>query len=825
MTSLLRLVFVPLLVVLAPALTGQCAPVWSPGGPQAELTGSGRCSTLWDPDGGGPLPQRLVIGGDSLTAGSQPASQQVMTWDGSQWQALGAGPGTGGRVYALTSWNGLLVAGGDFTGGGVSRIALWTGAAWQQIGTGFPVTVLALTVWNGNLVAAGYDAAGTTDTPHIRVWNGVTWSALPAPPQLHAPLALVSYGGFLCVGGRRTSPATGVLERWNGSSWSPSIAASARITCFAVRSISVVNALYIGGWFNTIDGVSAPQIASCGTSFVMNAAGSLGFACNALHARATSLTGYVVTAVTSNPSSPVMQYTGSSWAGIGGGSLNSLAYYGGSYHGAGYQTATASACQRYDGSAWVPVRGPGLDGEVRAAAPMGGDVIVGGTFLTSPDGPMQRIARWDGAVFHPVGAGLTGTSVDALLALPGGDVVAGGLFLQGGPVALNHVGRWNGSTWSAFGTGMTGQVLALCRLPNGDLVAAGRFTTAGGTPCSRIARWDGSSWLPLGSGTNGDVHALAARADGTLIAGGAFTTAGGIGCNRIAQWNGSAWSPLGAGCNADVFGLVVRGNGDVVATGAFTSAGGLPAFRCARWNGLAWAAMGTTADGTSQPVRAVLELPDGDLVVGHGFHSTNNPDEGIARWDGSAWTGFGAPLATTTSAELAVHTIAQRANGELVLGGAFGVADGQVSTNLARLASTCMPLVAPNGTGCSSAAGPLVLTADNLPWTGASFRTTTTGVPPGSLCLGLTGLSQLSIPLDLLLPEGQPGCTLLTALDILSLLLPGPGTAHSAFALADDPALLGVAFFQQTIPLEFDGTGAIVALRASNALALTIGTL
>lgn len=136
-----------------------------------------------------------------------------------------------------------------------------------------------------------------------------------------------------------------------------------------------------------------------------------------------------------------------------------------------------------------------------------------------------------------------------------------------------------------------------------------------------------------------------------------------------------------------------------------------------------------------------------------------------------------------------------------------------------------MPLVLPYGAGCSSSGGPLVITADTLPWIGATFQTTTTGVAPVSLCIGVIGLSQVSIPLDLLLAEGQPGCTLLAALDILLFLQNGPGTAHSAFALEADPSLIGVTFYQQTAPLEFDAGGNIVAIRSSNALAATIGTL
>ena len=49
--------------------------------------------------------------------------------------------------------------------------------------------------------------------------------------------------------------------------------------------------------------------------------------------------------------------------------------------------------------------------------------------------------------------------------------------------------------------------------------------------------------------------------------------------------------------------------------------------------------------------------------------------------------------------------------------------------------------------------------------------------------------------------------------------------ALQEFALGDDPTLIGVPFFQQTIPLDFDGGGALIALRASNALSMVVGAL
>jgi hypothetical protein len=144
---------------------------------------------------------------------------------------------------------------------------------------------------------------------------------------------------------------------------------------------------------------------------------------------------------------------------------------------------------------------------------------------------------------------------------------------------------------------------------------------------------------------------------------------------------------------------------------------------------------------------------------------------------------------------------------------------------LASLQSTCMPTAAPFGTGCSSAAGPIVIRADTLPWIGATLRSGTTGLAANSMCFALIGFTQSAIPLNSLHPQGQPGCSLLTSPDLTMLLPQAGGVAQSEFVLPNAPWLLGIRFFQQTLAAEIDVAGAIVAVRASNALSLVIGTL
>jgi hypothetical protein len=842
MSPRLALFIAPVLLSLAQPVLAQCSLQVS-GSPQPELSGTPFCSISWDPDGVGPLPPRLVVGGDSLLGGAQlfgnnlPSQQHVMTWDGSVWVALGDGPGdvsSSSVVTALASWNGVLVAGGSFSGaGGVQNIARWDGVAWQPLGNGFPYTVTALTVWNGNLVVVG----GSSFTgPQIRTWNGVAWTSLPTPPLLQTAGTAIPFEGELCVAGSQAAAGSGVIERWNGSSWATPITTQGSVLSLSVRvsqAVGGTDTLFVGGGFTSIGGAAIGKVAQTngGPAFAWNpVGGGLTNTVTDLHVRNSSLNGYVLVVLQGNVSVPVLRYTSSNstWTPMGITGLQTLTYHAGSYHGV---TALHGEpkCQRYDGSNWVAVRGPGINGEVRALTRSGNDMILGGTFATISGVAMNGIARWDGNTFMPLGSGMVGSSVEALVTLDNGDILAGGNFVAAGGTAANHIARWNGTAWSAIGSGFDAPVYALCKMPNGDVIAGGAFTQEVGASvlCSHVARWNGTAWSPMHFGVNNDVLALVVRSDGTLIAGGRFTQTQStmFSLYYVARWTGSQWAGLGTAMNAPVHGLAARPNGDIVAVGEFTQASLQPMDRCARWNGSAWVSMGA-ASGAAGIVRAVWAMPNGDVIAGRGFHQpTSAFDGGLSRWNGSTWSGITLLTGASTNDPVQVKALAQRASGDLVIGGIFNVAARTPAYALASLQSSCMPSTTSYGSGCSSAAGPLVISADTLPWLGAAFRTTTTGLAANSLCFGAIGFSQVAIPLASLVAEGQPGCTLLAAADIAFVLQSGPGTAHSSFALTNTPALLGVTFYQQTIPLEFGGSGALSAVRSSNALAATIGTL
>jgi hypothetical protein len=198
-----RLIVSAMLVVSAVAVStcvsrgnpnGSCQPTWTALG--AGIDGQVFSSTVFDPDGAGPAPPVLVVGGSFTSAGGLPANNIAM-WDGSAWHPLGTGVEE--AVWSLAAFDEdgpgpnppVLFAGGYFTTAGgvvVNNIARWDGANWSSVGGGAGGKlrgVLALIVFDENgsgqpaLFAGGeFTTMGGISTGHLARWNGTTWSAV-----------------------------------------------------------------------------------------------------------------------------------------------------------------------------------------------------------------------------------------------------------------------------------------------------------------------------------------------------------------------------------------------------------------------------------------------------------------------------------------------------------------------------------------------------------------------------------------------------------------------------------------------------------------------
>ena len=611
----------------------------------------------------------LIAGGFFTTAGGV-AARNIARWNGSAWSPLGTGTNNGIRALTVLP-SGDLIAGGSFTtAGGVAanRIARWNGSAWSALGTGMNVAtsldVLALaTLPSGDLIAGGnFTIAGGLTVNGIARWNGSAWSALGTGMSHPVTALTVLPSGDLIAGGTFTT-AGGVpanfIARWNGSAWSPLGTGMIPTGVPCVNALATLPSgdLIAIGQFSSAGGVSANGIA---------------------------------------------RWNGSSWSALGTGLGGFARFFfsltvlpsGDLFAGGNFTTAGgvgASGIARWNGSAWSALSA-GINNTVNALTKLpNGDLIAAGSFTTIAGGvPANGIARWDGVAWSALGSGIGGGSgdpaVSALTTLPNGDLIAGGNFTTAGGVAANRIARWNGSAWFPLGSGMNSSVTALTSLPNGDVIAGGVFTNAGGVPVNNIARWNGSAWSPLGSGITSAntavVFALTTLPSGDVIAGGVFSEAGGVAARNIARWNGSAWSPLGAGVSNTLNALATLPNGNVIAGGIFTS----PGSRIARWNGSAWSELGFGADnGVNGEVYALTTLPNGDIIAGGLFWATGGFSgvlvDNIARWNGSEWSALSA---LGTGVNNRVNALTTLPNGDLIAGGTFSAVGGTYARFIAR---------------------------------------------------------------------------------------------------------------------------------------------
>jgi len=613
---------------------------WSPLG--SGLNGPVHALAVFD-DGTG---RALYAGGEFTSAGGVGAAH-IARWNGSTWSAVDGG--MNGNVYALavitSGGTRGLYAGGDFStagGLGAARIARWTGQSWSALGNGVNGDVQALAAMGGTLYAGGwFTTADGFPANHIARWDGSTWAALGigmdgpvtaltvydsgAGPALHA-------GGYFTTAGDAGSLH---IARWTGSAWA-SLGAGVDGNVYALTVFNDGSglALYAGGEFTIAGGGTVNGMARWnGTGWSTVGDGVSG---GDNTTRVLALAGFNnrliaagdFTAAGRAAAHYIAQWNGAAWSACASGngmnrSVRAIAVFddGGGpalYAGGWFTTAGSAMADRiaqWNGSAWSALAGSnGLDGSARALAVFddgtGQALYAGGEFTIAGGVSANGVAKWNGATWSPLGAGVTGTPghtyVAALAVFDDGSgpaLFAGGRFSQAGTTAVVGIAKWNGSSWSSAGDvgGPNPYVHALAVFDDGTgqaLYAGGDFILAGGVVANRIARRTGTTWFALGGGLNGSVRALVAFDDGTgpaLYAGGEFTTDDGGVANRIARWKGGAWSQPGGGADGTVHALTVLadvGGAALYAGGAFSSAGGVAANRIARWDRDGWSPLG-----------------------------------------------------------------------------------------------------------------------------------------------------------------------------------------------------------------------------------------
>lgn len=391
--------------------------------------------------------------------------------------------------------------------------------------------------------------------------------------------------------------------------------------------------------------------------------------------------------------------------------------------GAGTSMEGDYRCEVIDGCGNLATSAPAHLDFVAGTVTCEGDGSNTATYL--PFGLPMGLSGWPGAA----------ASVLALTVFDDGTgpaLYAAGDFTLIGSQLVNRIARWNGTSWVPLGSGLSGGIGRVDTLavydPDGSgpaaatLYAAGGFTNAGGVPVSNIARWNGTAWSAAGSGTNGEINALHVwDQDGSgpitprLFAGGLFTTAGSVSASRIAAFDGSAWSSLALGVSGPVYALQSWNEPffgpALYVAGDFTMAGTVQVYRLARWTGTAW----MSANAPSYVDRAVRALalfdPDGTgpqperMYAAGEFASLIDRIGGVP---GGQWN----LVAGLPGAAMALATLDNGPLGRDLIAGGNGFAPlGSVTANVVRILAGAGTTVLGEGVD-----GPVLAL---LPWDGA----------------------------------------------------------------------------------------------------------
>lgn len=484
----------------------------------------------------------LVAAGHFTEAGGQNVAR-IAYWDGTLWSAYGNG--FNNRVWTVKYVDGHLYAGGQFTASGaqpLNHVARWnsTTSLWEPLDGGTDATVSALIEYYDDIVVGGYfDHADGLPTRAVAQWDGGAWSTVDGGFRGYhydgVVTAMETYDGKPHAGGIYTFADSGFarsLAAWNGLEWQE---VTGGVTeggslgaVYALRTVSSggfpsSTDLMVGGFFDRVGGEP-------GELYSAQAANIAEYSLNLEHPDWEALGAGL-------PDSAVFDIT----------RHNNEIIAAGNYDDP-FSNEIPGFVARWDGSQWWLLgdfRMNAGTASVYAVNVFNEQLYAGGTFHMVDGQPMTGVARWNGSVWQPLGTGLSapgplGARVAALQVYNGALIVSG-TFDSAGGIPSSNIARWNGAAWSPLGAGIShsspvfpGAARALT-VYNGDLIAGGDFTHAGGQPCSNIARWDGVDWQPLGSGVGGSINDLCVS-DGELYVGGLFTRAGNVAAHNWARW-------------------------------------------------------------------------------------------------------------------------------------------------------------------------------------------------------------------------------------------------------------------------------------------------
>ncbi len=169
-------------------------------------------------------------------------------------------------------------------------------------------------------------------------------------------------------------------------------------------------------------------------------------------------------------------------------------YVGGYFSSDTSGAKIVNSLRRWDGNVqqWFSVGGY-IKGTVSAIAmDSAGRIVIGGILNNAGITPVQNIAIWDPstAEWSDMDGGANGTV--ASIIVHKNNIYVAGAFSEIGGIKANRIARWDGKQWHPLGLGIEGGsgVYTLAIDDSSYLYAGGDFSRAGGVKAYNLARWN-----------------------------------------------------------------------------------------------------------------------------------------------------------------------------------------------------------------------------------------------------------------------------------------------------------------------------------------------
>ncbi|MEN9734732.1 MAG: hypothetical protein RLZ45_2727 [Verrucomicrobiota bacterium] len=548
----------------------------------------------------------------------------VCRWDGQRWEPLLPSPAAQ-QILCLATQGDDILAG--LSRGGLVR---WNGSLWEPWHFATPATIAAIAVHGERIVVSGtFTNIGTVSATNAAVWTGSAWESLGsgAPATTKANLLVAGSTTFVLHEGLNQPRS---LWRSDGGTWTevPKAilgGAPARPKPVARHDIAGKSGAAIAWWDDTLVSAGFP---TPGALFRLRSAGWEPWVLPATDASALGLavqgddllvhgTFRIVEGSSTNTYS-ILRFDGSRWSPVLGheaAPVRSLQVRGkelfavGSHTNRALYQPTAQILWRHDGTRWTPLNA-GLNAVGTSTANIVATVEGFAATLSTATG-RKIVGIWDGGVWSGFqsatlvaaeGSSLwspaqvtdpsSGRPTNVLsrridgswrvvsdpypisarrIAADSQQVLIAGLDLRESPWPW-ALWSWIDSQWRVLDPA----------LPEGSVLTTN-------TPITALTLWKGNAvfavTLPVGSQNlcildsssgrqrigsfNGPIHTLVANHD-RLLVGGQFTEVDGQPCPRLAEWTGSSWSPISGGVSSgSVRALALSEGGDLAVGGGF----------------------------------------------------------------------------------------------------------------------------------------------------------------------------------------------------------------------------------------------------------------